>query len=306
MSTKLKLMGVDVASIGDAHGKTPGSRALPVQRRAQADLQEDRRVARTASSCWARVLVGDAAEYGTLLQMMLNGIELPERPGVPDPAVERRQGQARRSASTRCPTARRSARATTSPRAQICAAVGAGADDHRRAEGLHQGRRLLRRLRAAGHAGDEGRDEASSGMAVNNHLCEHFPYSRQELYHLVRVGEHQAASATCSRKHGKGLGCDICKPAVASILASCWNEFVLKKEHASLQDTQRLLPRQHPEGRHLLGRAAHAGRRSHARRPDRGRPGREEVRPLHQDHRRPARRPVRRARRAAAARSGKS
>ncbi len=38
-------------------------------------------------------------------------------------------------------------------------------------------------------------------------------------------------------KHGKGRGCDICKPAVVSILTSCWNGFVLKKEHASLQDS---------------------------------------------------------------------
>jgi nitrite reductase (NADH) large subunit len=38
-------------------------------------------------------------------------------------------------------------------------------------------------------------------------------------------------------KHGRGHGCDICKPAVASILASCWNDFVLAREHASLQDT---------------------------------------------------------------------
>jgi nitrite reductase (NADH) large subunit len=33
------------------------------------------------------------------------------------------------------------------------------------------------------------------------------------------------------------LGCDICKPAVASILASCWNEFVLAPDKASLQDS---------------------------------------------------------------------
>ena len=39
------------------------------------------------------------------------------------------------------------------------------------------------------------------------------------------------------KKHGRGRGCDICKPAVASILASCWNEMVLKPAHAPLQDT---------------------------------------------------------------------
>ncbi|MGL5985569.1 MAG: nitrite reductase (NAD(P)H), partial [Burkholderiales bacterium] len=38
-------------------------------------------------------------------------------------------------------------------------------------------------------------------------------------------------------QHGKGLGCDVCKPAAANILASCWNDFVLKGELASLQDS---------------------------------------------------------------------
>jgi nitrite reductase (NADH) large subunit len=74
------------------------------------------------------------------------------------------------------------------------------------------------------------------GMAVNNHVCEHFPYSRQELFHLIRVGKI-ATFADLLKQHGKGLGCDVCKPLAASILASCWNDFVLKKEHAGLQDT---------------------------------------------------------------------
>ena len=38
-------------------------------------------------------------------------------------------------------------------------------------------------------------------------------------------------------KHGKGDGCDICKPTTASILASTWNDHILKAEHAGLQDT---------------------------------------------------------------------
>jgi nitrite reductase (NADH) large subunit len=77
---------------------------------------------------------------------------------------------------------------------------------------------------------------ASRGVAVNNHLCEHFPFSRQELFHLIRVGQLKSFGDTLA-KHGRGLGCDICKPAIASILASCWNEFVLKRDQAVLQDT---------------------------------------------------------------------
>jgi nitrite reductase (NADH) large subunit len=74
------------------------------------------------------------------------------------------------------------------------------------------------------------------GVAVDNDLCEHFPYSRQQLFHLVRVGQLRSFGDTIA-KHGRGLGCDICKPAIASILASCWNEFVLKRDQAVLQDT---------------------------------------------------------------------
>lgn len=74
------------------------------------------------------------------------------------------------------------------------------------------------------------------GLAVNNHVCEHFPYSRQELHHLVRVNKIKSFGDLLAQ-HGKGLGCDVCKPVAANILASCWNDFVLKKEHASLQDS---------------------------------------------------------------------
>jgi nitrite reductase (NADH) large subunit len=74
------------------------------------------------------------------------------------------------------------------------------------------------------------------GMDVNNHVCEHFAYSRQELFHLIKVGNIRSFDQLIAQ-HGKGLGCDICKPLAASILASCWNDFVLKKEHASLQDS---------------------------------------------------------------------
>ena len=58
------------------------------------------------------------------------------------------------------------------------------------------------------------------GMEVNTDICEHFPYTRQDLYNLVRVGEIHSFDELIE-KHGSGLGCDICKPAVASILASC-------------------------------------------------------------------------------------
>src|SRR4030095_11930374 len=68
------------------------------------------------------------------------------------------------------------------------------------------------------------------GHAVTNHLCEHFPHSRQELFHLTKLGGLKTFEEILG-KHGRGRGCDVCKPAVASILASCWNEMILAPKH---------------------------------------------------------------------------
>jgi nitrite reductase (NADH) large subunit len=53
---------------------------------------------------------------------------------------------------------------------------------------------------------------------------------------LVRVNEIKSFDDLI-QQYGHGLGCDICKPTVANILASCWNDFVLKANHAGLQDS---------------------------------------------------------------------
>jgi nitrite reductase (NADH) large subunit len=233
MSTKLKLMGVDVASIGDAHGKTPGSRSYQF-----SDERKQVYKKLVVSGCGkyllGGVMVGDAAEYGTLLQMMLNRIELPEAPEFL--ILPQSDGKARPALGVEAlPDAAQICSCNNVSKAEICAAVCAGATS-------------IGALKSACKAGAScggcvplvtqvmKSEMARQGLAVNNHLCEHFPYSRQELYHIARVEGHRTFASLLA-KHGKGLGCDICKPAVANILASCWNEFVLKKEHASLQDS---------------------------------------------------------------------
>ncbi len=73
-------------------------------------------------------------------------------------------------------------------------------------------------------------------MTLSNHLCEHFPHARQDLFALIRL--HRLTDfPTVLARHGVGTGCEICKPAVASILASAWNEHVLDRRHLALQDT---------------------------------------------------------------------
>ena len=233
MSTKLKLMGVDVASIGDAHGKTPGSRTYQFSDE-RRQVYKKMVVSECGKQLLGAVMVGDASEYGTLLQMMLNRIELPEAPEFL--ILPQSDGNAKPGLGVDAlPAAAQICSCNNVSKGDLCAAVCAGATD-------------IGSLKCATQAGTScggcvplvtqvmKAEMKKQGLAVNNHLCEHFPYSRQELYHIVRV-EGVRSFGELLTKHGHGLGCDICKPAVASILASCWNEFVLKKEHASLQDT---------------------------------------------------------------------
>ena len=233
MSTKLKLMGVDVASIGDAHGATPGSRSYQF-------MDERKQVNRKIvdSSCGkyllGGVLVCEASAYGALLQTMLNKIELPE---APEFLILPESGGAARPAIgvDKLPATAQVCSCNDVSKGALCAAVAGGAT-------------TIGALKSCTSAGTAcggctplvtqilNAELKKLGVAVNNHLCEHFPYSRQELYHLVRVEGIQDFGELLAR-HGKGLGCDVCKPTAANILASVWNDFVLKPKHASLQDS---------------------------------------------------------------------
>jgi nitrite reductase (NADH) large subunit len=75
-----------------------------------------------------------------------------------------------------------------------------------------------------------------AGVEVNTDICEHFPHTRQDLYNLIRVGQIRTFDELLDQ-HGRGLGCEVCKQAVGSILASYWNDYILKKPHLGLQDT---------------------------------------------------------------------
>jgi len=233
MSTKLKLMGVDVASIGDAHGATPGSRSFQF-------TDERKQVYKkiVVSDCGKRllgaVLIGDATEYGSLLQTVLNGIALPAAPEFL--ILPQGDGNARPGIGVDAlPAAAQVCSCNDVSKGAICDAVAGGACD-------------IGAIKACTGAGTScggcvplvtqvmKAEMQKAGMAVNNHLCEHFAYSRQELHHLIRVGGIRHFSDLL-HKHGKGLGCDVCKPVAANILASTWADFVLKPEHASLQDS---------------------------------------------------------------------
>ncbi|WP_277591197.1 nitrite reductase large subunit NirB [Pseudomonas chlororaphis] len=232
MSTKLKLLGVDVGSIGDAQGLTPGARSYQFIDEATASY---RRLVVDASGkqVLGAVLVGDNSYYDTLLQYMQNGIALPAEPAgliLPSSAGAPTLGPgALPESATVC-----SCHNVT--KGAICSAIDGGCSE--------LGQLKAQTKACTGCGGCAGllkqvfeHELIARGVSVDKSLCEHFAYTRQELYALVRV-EGILSFDEMLAKHGRGhVGCDICKPAVGSILASCWNQPIMDRSLVPLQDT---------------------------------------------------------------------
>lgn len=232
MSTKLKLLGVDVASVGDAHGNTPGSLSYTYSN----DVEEVyKRIIVSADNkkLLGAVLVGDVEAYGTLQSMCVNGMDLPEDPNcLILPNVE---GGGAAIGVDALPESACVCSCYDVSKGAICCAVQGGART------LGDIKAVTKASTGCGGCSALAKQVMDSelkklGVEVSNHICEHFPHSRQELADIVRIKQIKTFDELLD-SHGHGLGCDICKPAVASILAGFWNEYVLDKKHIGLQDT---------------------------------------------------------------------
>ena len=228
MSTKLKLLGVDVASFGDAHGKTEGALDVvhndPIAGRyAKLVVSDD------ARTLLGGVLVGDAEAYGTLRALV--GAELPADPGalISPSGAELDAGALPAGAQVCSCHAVTVAAIGAAVTEQGCATVAALKECTKAGTGCGSCLPTLKKLLAA------------NGVEQSKVLCEHFTYSRADLFEIVAATRIGTFSELIG-KHGKGRGCDLCKPAVASILASLSGvlspgSHILDGEQATLQDT---------------------------------------------------------------------
>ncbi|PKF50857.1 nitrite reductase large subunit NirB [Enterovibrio nigricans] len=234
MSTKLKLLGVDVASLGDAQGNTPGAQFYTFSDGIE-QVYKRIIVSEDGKKLLGAVLVGDTESYSSLLQTLLNDLPLPEYPSVlllSDGAADSDSGAA---GLANLPDEALICSCYDVTKGDIKAAVAAGCStmadlksDTKASTGCGGCSALAKQVMDT--------ELAALGHEVNNDLCEHFQYTRQELVDIVRITKVKTFDALLE-SHGKGLGCDICKPAIGSILASFWNDYVLKEEHIGLQDT---------------------------------------------------------------------
>lgn len=232
MSAKLKLLGVDVGSIGDAKGITPNANSY-VYLDEKAEIYKRLIVSEDNTKLLGAVLVGDTSDYGNLLQLMLNQMDLPEHPDAL--ILPSYTGSKPVLGVDSLPDS-----------ATICSCLDVSKREI--VEAVQAGCHTVDAIKATTKAGTGcggcipmitqvlNAELSKQGIEVKKQLCEHFAYTRQELYHLIKVGKIKTFQELL-KKHGQGYGCEICKPTAASLLASCWNEYILKPELVSLQET---------------------------------------------------------------------
>ncbi|WP_435237915.1 nitrite reductase large subunit NirB [Psychromonas sp. PT13] len=233
MSTKLKLLGIDVASIGEVHGKTPGAQSYTYHDEVE-QVYKRLIVSEDGTKLVGAVLVGDTEAYGSLLQILLNDMTLPANPSVlilPSTGDDDSAGLGVDSlpdSAAICSCFDVTKGDIKDAVAAGCCSMGDLKDATKASTGCGGCAALSKQVLDA--------ELANLGFEVNNNICEHFEYSRQELADIVRAKEIKSYDQLLS-EHGHGLGCEICKPAVGSILASFWNDYILEDEHMELQDS---------------------------------------------------------------------
>lgn len=228
LSAKLKLSGVDVASFGDAFATSPGALDVvytdPVRGvHKKLVLSDD------AKTLLGGMLVGDASAYGSL-RPLVGG------PLGGDPVAYLLPTEGVDAPTTELPDT-----------AVVCSCSSVTVGDIRHAV-IEDGCTDVADVKACTKAGTTcgscvvaikglvSNELTRMGRTVSTGLCEHFDLSRRQLFDAVRIAELTTFSAIIDR-FGRGRGCDVCKPVIASILAVLVRRHVLDGENATLQDT---------------------------------------------------------------------
>ncbi|MBL0744779.1 nitrite reductase large subunit NirB [Chryseolinea lacunae] len=231
MSTKLKLMGVDVGSFGDALGETPGSIPIAFQDKHNG-VYKRINISADGKLLLGGILVGDASQYNLFHQMVMNRMALPAQP---ESLIIGAPGKGEEGAGVK----------SLPDSAQICACENITKGDlvlqitEKGVKTLDDLKKSTKACTGCGGCTPMVNDILkltleSMGVTVKKSLCEHFDFTRQELYDIIKVKGLKSYEDVLEQ-HGKGHGCEVCQPAVASLLASIWNEPILNQ--STIQDT---------------------------------------------------------------------
>ncbi|MEV7415735.1 nitrite reductase large subunit NirB [Streptomyces sp. NPDC089919] len=239
-STKLKLMGADVASFGDPFAPEGRDGAVSVVFSDAREGVYKKLLLGPEGQLLGGILVGDAEAYGTLKPHA--GRQLPAPPeafilpategagtvpgadSLPDDAVV---CSCHNVTKAQVKTAIAAESLTDLGGIKSCTKAGTGCGG------------CAGTLQAVLDA-----ELAAAGIEKPRGLCEHFALSRSEIYALVRSERIRSFTELLERHGTGGAGCAVCKPVVANVLGTLAPELglrhILEGEQAALQDSNDL------------------------------------------------------------------
>lgn len=234
LSTKLKLMGVDVASFGDYELTNEVSTSLTFED-PFAGVYKKLLFSLDGKRLLGGILIGDASDYGTLSIMAKGSEELPCAPAALIGAGGGGAADALGGLDA-MPESAQICSCNNVTKGEICNAIAN--------ENLDSPAAVKQCTKAGSGCGGclplvtdlYNAQMQSLGREINNDLCEHFAYSRTELFAIVKAKKLTTFHEVLE-ECGSGYGCETCKPAVTSILAGLWNDYILNSDHQTLQDS---------------------------------------------------------------------
>jgi nitrite reductase (NADH) large subunit len=235
MSTKLKLIGIDVASFGDNFINEPDCRTIIFENKHKG-IYKRINVSNDGQYLLGGILIGDATAYNMLLQTSNNKILLP---ADPEELILGSRGGGSESASagiTGLPYSALICSCEGVSKGDICNAIADGS-----CENADEVKKCTKAGTGCGGCMPMVKDLVNyslkaQGKYIKNVICEHFNYSRQELYDLIHIHNLKSYDEVLDSL-GKNDGCEVCKPLISSLLASLWNEMILKKGNDTAQDS---------------------------------------------------------------------
>ncbi|CAN1565129.1 NirB NAD(P)H-nitrite reductase [Flavobacteriaceae bacterium] len=232
MSTQLKLIGVEVASFGDPFIENENVTAIVYENKFSG-IYKRINVTKDGKTLLGGILVGDSSDYNGLFQIYANALALPANPE--DLILGSRGGEASTlgSAADLPDTAVICSCENVTKGALCCSLIDGTASTF--ADVV----KLTKATSGCGGCKPMVVDivkatQKSLGKEIKDTICEHFHYTRQELFDIVKINKYTNYYEVIDH-HGNGDGCEVCKPIVASIFSSIYNDTANK--HVTTQDT---------------------------------------------------------------------
>lgn len=227
MSTKLKLIGVDVASFGDPFVPSKEGHSILFENKIN-HIYKRINVSHDGQKLLGGILIGDADDYNMLHQIYLNGMELPEN--VEDLILgARSEGEGNFGSAMSLPDDAQICSCENVLKKDICCSITDG-------KALNFKDVVSQTKATSGCGGCKpmvtelvNETLKSMGQEVKETICEHFEYTRQELYDIIKIKKIKTFDEAIDAC-GIGHGCETCKPLIASILASLYNDTANKED----------------------------------------------------------------------------